>query len=238
MFFETGRHGSEVLELVEEALDKIAVPIEEGAEGGNIDASRQRLDVAPSASMSLDPNIEPGPVVGGQSGPGSALQSGQIDAHADFTPFAELFSSRGFARKIFDGSQAGIPTFHGILVDADYAGEYPEIVIAYLRAAIEANRPLSDEPEKYSELIAKVTGTEASVSYLFHGPLGLQTRDLTWKQEYRKDVATAVETLKLLKRADTDLDLDAFITEKYIRAAFEASPSTMTRASPIMRRRF
>jgi hypothetical protein len=147
-------------------------------------------------------------------------------------------AGEGWSDKILDGSQAGVPTFHGILIDADCAGEYPEIVVAYLRAAIEANRLLSDEPEKCSELIAKVTGIEASVSYLFPGPLGLQTRDLTWKQEYRKDVATAVETLELLKRADTDLDLDAFITEKYIRAVFEASPSTMTRASPIMRRRF
>jgi NitT/TauT family transport system substrate-binding protein len=82
---------------------------------------------------------------------------------------------------------------------------------------------LSAEPEKYSELIAKVTGIEAPVNYLFHGPLGLQTRDLTWKPEYRKDVATSVETLKLLKRADTGLDLEAFITDRYIRAAFKVS---------------
>jgi NitT/TauT family transport system substrate-binding protein len=154
---------------------------------------------------------------------GSALQSNQIDAHAGFVPFAELFPARGFARKIFDGSQATVPTFHGVLVDAEYAEKYPEIVVAFLRAAIEANKLLSAEPEKYSELIAKVTGIEAPVNYLFHGPLGLQTRDLTWKPEYRKDVATSVETLKLLKRADTDLDLDSFINDKYIRQAFKAS---------------
>ena len=154
---------------------------------------------------------------------GSALQSNQIDAHADFVPFAELFPSRGFARKIFDGSQAGFPTFHGLLVDGDYADKYPEVVVAYLRATIEANTLLSAEPEKYSELIAKVTGIDAPVNYLFHGPLGLQTRDLTWKPEYRKDVATSVETLKLLKRTDIGLDLDTFITDKYIRAAFKAS---------------
>jgi NitT/TauT family transport system substrate-binding protein len=154
---------------------------------------------------------------------GSALQSGQIDAHADFVPFAELFPARGFARKIFDGAQAGVATFHGLLVDADYAEKYPEIVIAYLRAEIEANELLSAEPEKYSELIAKVTGVDAAVNYLFLGPLGLQMRDLTWKTEYRKDVATAVETLKILKRADSGLDVDTFITDKFVRAAFKAS---------------
>ncbi|WP_281932407.1 ABC transporter substrate-binding protein [Methylocystis iwaonis] len=154
---------------------------------------------------------------------GSALQSGQIDAHADFVPFAELFPARGFARKIFDGAQAGVPTFHGALVDSDYAEKYPELVVAYLRAVIDANRLLAGEPEKYSELIAKATGIDAPVVYLFHGPLGLQTRDLTWKKEYRQDLATSIETLKLLKRADTGLDLETFIDDRFLRAAFKAS---------------
>lgn len=154
---------------------------------------------------------------------GSALQSNKVEAHADFVPFAELFPHRGFARKIFDGSQANAPTFHGSLVDADYAKKYPEIVVAYLRAAIEADRLIAAEPEKYSELIAKVTGIEAEVNYLFHGPLGLQTRDLSWKPEYRQAVKTSVETLRLLKRTEKDIDIDAFINDQYIRAAFKQS---------------
>jgi len=151
---------------------------------------------------------------------GSALQSGKIDAHADFVPFAELFPHRGFARKIFDGSQANAPTMHGSLVDAEYAKKYPEIVTAFLRAAIEADRLIAAEPEKYSELIAKVTGIEAEVNYLFHGPLGLQTRDFTWKPEYREAVKTSIETLRLLKRTDSDIDANAFINDQYIRNAY------------------
>jgi len=154
---------------------------------------------------------------------GSALQSNQIDAHADFVPFAELFPWRGFARKIYDGSQANGPTFHGALVDADYAAKYPEVVVAYLRAALEADRLIAAEPEKYSELIAKTTGVDAEVNYLFHGPLGLQTRDLTWKPEFRQAVSTSIDTLKLLKRADQGIDVDRFVTDRYIREAFKAS---------------
>ncbi|MBO3274350.1 ABC transporter substrate-binding protein [Pseudomonas schmalbachii] len=154
---------------------------------------------------------------------GSALRSNRIEAHADFVPFAELFPSRGFARKIYDGSQAESPTFHGALVDAAYAKKYPEIVTAYLRASLEADRLFAAEPEKYSELIEKVTGIEAEVNYLFHGPLGLQTRDLTWKSEYRKAVATSIDTLKLLKKTDRGLDVDKFVDDQYIRAAFQQS---------------
>lgn len=152
---------------------------------------------------------------------GSALRSNRIEAHADFVPFAELFPNRGFARKIYDGSQANAPTMHGALVDADYAKRYPEVVTAYLRASIEADRLIAAEPEKYSELIEKVTGIEAEVNYLFHGPLGLQTRDLTWKPEYRQAVATSIDTLKLLKKTDRGLDTAQFIDDQYIRAAFK-----------------
>jgi hypothetical protein len=153
---------------------------------------------------------------------GSALQANKIEAHADFVPFAELFPHRGFARKIFDGAQANAPTYHGSLVDGEYAKKYPEIVVAFLRAAIEADRLIAAEPEKYSELIEKVTGIEAAVNYLFHGPLGLQTRDLTWKPEYRKALATSIETLRLMKPR-VDLKADTFIDDQYIRAAFKQS---------------
>lgn len=153
---------------------------------------------------------------------GPALQANKIDAHADFVPFAELFPWRGFARKIYDGSQADAPTFHGALVDAAYAEKYPEIVTAYVRASLEADRLIAAEPEKYSELIAKVTGIEPEVDYLFHGPLGLQTRDPSWKPEFRQAVATSIETLKLLKRTEEDLDVNAFVTDRFVREAFKA----------------
>ncbi|WP_321897087.1 ABC transporter substrate-binding protein [Burkholderia cepacia] len=154
---------------------------------------------------------------------GSALKANRIDAHADFVPFADLFPYRGIARKIYDGAQSHVPTYHGALVDAAYAQKYPEVVVAYLRAAIEANQLIAQDPEKYSLLIEKTTGIEAPVDYLYHGPLGIQTRDLTWKPEYRQATATAIDTLKLLKKTDVDLDVNTFIDDRYIREAFKAS---------------
>jgi NitT/TauT family transport system substrate-binding protein len=154
---------------------------------------------------------------------GSALQGHKIDAHADFVPFAELFTYRGFARKIYDGAQANAPTFHGTLVSEEYAKKYPEVVVAFLRAAIEADRLVAADPEKYSELIAKVTGIESEVNYLFHGPLGLQTRDFTFKPEYRTALKTAIETLALLKRNDVPLTADEVIDDRYIQEAFKQS---------------
>ncbi|SAK61598.1 ABC transporter substrate-binding protein [Caballeronia ptereochthonis] len=174
------------------------------------------------AAQGWDPERDVNIVTQAPEVAGPALQTHKIDAHADFVPFAELFPYRGFARKIYDGSQAGAATLHGALVEKAYAQKYPEVVVAYLRAVIEANRLLAAQPEKYSELIAKVTGIEPEVDYLFHGPLGLQTRDLTWKPEYRRAVQTSFDTLKLLKRADGDLNANTFIDDSYLRAAFKA----------------
>ncbi|CAN7276016.1 ABC transporter substrate-binding protein [Rhizobacter sp. LjRoot28] len=153
---------------------------------------------------------------------GPALQANKIEAHADFVPFVELFEHRGIARKIFDGAQAGAPTYHGALVSGEYARKHPEVVVAYLRAALEADRLFAADPERYSELIERVTGIEAAVNYLYHGPLGLQTRDLTWKPEYRKALATSIDTLKLMGR-ESPLRADTFIDDRHIRAAFKQS---------------
>src|SRR5215213_7857204 len=44
-----GRDGSEVLELVEEALDAVPRSVQEGAEGGFVEPAGQRLDVGEDA---------------------------------------------------------------------------------------------------------------------------------------------------------------------------------------------
>ena len=52
MLFEARRDGAEVFELVEEAFDEIAQPIEEWAERRDVHASRHWLDIAPGALRS------------------------------------------------------------------------------------------------------------------------------------------------------------------------------------------
>lgn len=174
------------------------------------------------ASQGWDPQKDVNIITQAPEVAGPALQAGKIEAHADFVPFAELFEHRGFARKIFDGAQANAPTYHGSLVSAEYARKYPEVVVAFLRAAIEADRLIAAEPEKFSELIEKVTGIEAAVAYLYHGPLGLQTRDFTWKPEYRTALKTSIETLKLMGR-DSPLEATSFVDDRFIRTAFKQS---------------
>jgi NitT/TauT family transport system substrate-binding protein len=204
--------GSSITSLAELRGRTISVPFASTAHGMLLRAVK---------AHGLDPEKDVNIITQAPEVAGPALQANKIEAHADFVPFAELFAYRGFARKIYDGAQADAPTYHGSLVNAEYAKKYPEIITAFLRAAIEADRIIASDPEKYSELIEKVTGIEAPVNYLYHGPLGLQTRDFTWKPEFRQALKTSIETLKLMRRNDTELNADTFVDDRYIRAAFQ-----------------
>jgi NitT/TauT family transport system substrate-binding protein len=150
---------------------------------------------------------------------GSALKARQIDGHADFVPFGELFPFRGFAKKIYDGSSTGVTTTHGVQVRSDYAAKYPEIVVAYLKAMLEADRLFREDPEGLSEKLATWTGVDAEVYYAFHGPQGIQTRDYSLKPEYITAIRRAQESLKVLKKVDKEINVDTFVNDTFIRQA-------------------
>ncbi|MFZ5897111.1 MAG: ABC transporter substrate-binding protein [Myxococcota bacterium] len=150
---------------------------------------------------------------------GSALKAHQIDAHADFVPFGELFPFRGFARKIYDGSSTGVTTTHGVQVRSDFAAKYPEVVVAYLKATLEADRLYREKPEELSEKLAAWTGVDAEVYYAFHGPRGIQTRDYSLKPEYVTAIRRAQESLKVLKKVDKEIDIEHYVNDRFIRQA-------------------
>jgi NitT/TauT family transport system substrate-binding protein len=150
---------------------------------------------------------------------GSALKAKQIDAHANFVPFGELFPFRGFAKKIYDGSSTGVTTTHGVQVRSDFADKYPELVVAYLKATLEADRLFRESPEELSEKLQGWTGVDAEVYYAFHGPQGIQTRDYSLKPEYRGAIARAQESLKVLKKVTKEVDVARYLDDRFIRQA-------------------
>ena len=147
------------------------------------------------------------------------LQEKKIDAHADFVPFAELLPFRGFARKIFDGVETNLPTFHGVVVRSDFADKYPEVVVAYLKAIIAANQWLRADPKLASEKIAEWTGISKEVVYIFLGPGGNMTVDPTIKPALIDAAATDVKVLQSLGRMK-EFDPKKWVDESYIRKAY------------------
>ena len=147
------------------------------------------------------------------------LQEKKIDAHADFVPFAELLPFRGFARKVFDGVETRLPTFHGVVVRTDFAKQYPEIVEAYLKAVLDAEAWVRADPKRAAEQISAWTGTDKEVVYIFLGPGGIMTIDPTIKPQL---VDAAREDVKVLQKLDRikEFDVGPWVNDAYLRKVF------------------
>lgn len=148
------------------------------------------------------------------------LQERKIDAHADFVPFAELLPFRGYARKIFDGAETKVPTFHGVVVRQDFADKYPEIVVAYLEALIEANAWFRADPKLAAEKVEEWTKIEKEVLYIFLGPGGIMTLDPTLKPKWNETIKYDTTVLEKLGRVKP-FDVDKWFDDRFIRQAFK-----------------
>jgi NitT/TauT family transport system substrate-binding protein len=147
------------------------------------------------------------------------LQEKKIDAHADFVPFAELLPFRGFARKIFDGVETNLPTWHGVVVRTDFAEKYPEVVVAYIKALVAANEWFRADPKLASEKIQEWTGINKEVVYIFLGPGGNMTTNPTIKPILIDAAAQDVKVLQNLGRMK-EFDVTKWVDDSYIRKAF------------------
>lgn len=147
------------------------------------------------------------------------IEAGRIDAHADFCPWSEIMEYRGTGRKIYDGSEAEIPTFHGTVVRKDFADEYPEVVEGYLTATLEAQKWIQDDPMNAAIKVSEWTGVEKEVLYLYFSEGGITTFEASMKPEW-------VDALKydhaLLQRevGIPDLAFDRWLDDSYLRNAY------------------
>jgi len=148
------------------------------------------------------------------------LQEKRIDGHGDFVPFAELLPYRGFARKIFDGAQTKIPTFHGVIVRKDFGEKHPEVVTAYIKALMEANDWVRKNPKAAAEKIQEWTRIDKEVAYVFLGPGGMHTLDPTIKPRWVDTIKIAYGVLRKLDRVK-DFNVDAWVNESYVQAVYK-----------------
>lgn len=149
------------------------------------------------------------------------IQAGRIDAHADFCPWSEIMEFRATGRKIYDGSEARIPTFHGIVVRESYAKQYPEVVEGVLKATLEAQKWIQENPVEAAVKVSEWTGVEKEVLYLYFSEGGITTAEASIKDEW---VEAMKYDLDLLKRevGVPDLDFNRWVDDRYLRSAYKA----------------
>jgi NitT/TauT family transport system substrate-binding protein len=187
----------------------VSVPFGSAAHGMVLKALQDRG--LPADALDL---VSQSPEVGSTN-----LQEKKIDAHADFVPFAELLPFRGFARKIFDGVETNLPTWHGVVVRTDFAEKYPEVVVGYLKAKIAADAWVRSDPKTAAEKIQEWTGIPKEVVYIFLGPGGNMTLDPTIKPALIDAATQDVKVLQNLGRMK-EFDVKAWVDDSYLRKAF------------------
>lgn len=147
------------------------------------------------------------------------IAAGKIAAHSDFCPWSEIMEFRGTGRKIYDGSEAGVPYLHGVVVRQDFSDEYPEVVTAFIKAVIEAGQWIESNPMEAVEKMEKWTGVEKEVLYIYFSSGGHLTLDPTIKDKWIEALAFDHKVLER-EKAIPPLDFDAWITEDFVQAAY------------------
>jgi len=147
------------------------------------------------------------------------IAANKIDAHADFCPWSELMEFRGTGRKIYDGSETGVPYLHGVVVREDFADQYPEIVTAFVKAVYEAGDWIREDPARAVDLMEKWTGVEKEVLYIYFSQGGHLTLDPTIKPEW-VDALKFNHGVLVAEKSIPTLDFDEWITEEYVEAAY------------------
>jgi NitT/TauT family transport system substrate-binding protein len=148
------------------------------------------------------------------------IAANKIDAHADFCPWSELMEYRGTGRKIYDGSDAGVPYLHGVVVRDDFAKQYPEIVVAFIEAVHDAGEWIKADPVRAVESMEKWSGIEKEVLYLYFSKGGHLTLDPTIKPQWI-DALKFDHNVLAKEQAIPPLDFDAWIDDGYIRTAYK-----------------
>ncbi|MBD2234540.1 LysR family transcriptional regulator [Phormidium tenue] len=76
----------------------------------------------------------------------SGRSTSPVDGYAYFAPFHEIAKHRGQFRRLLHENLDGLPTFHGVVIRAALAEQYPEIAVAYLRALLAAQYWYANQP--------------------------------------------------------------------------------------------
>ena len=148
------------------------------------------------------------------------IAAGKIDAHSDFCPWSELMEFRGTGRKIYDGSEAGVPYLHGVVVRSELAKEHPDVVVAFIKAVVDAGKWIDADPMRATKLMEEWTGVEKEVLYLYFSRGGHLTLDPTIKPKWL-DALQFDHKVLVDQKQSPPLDFKAWITEDYIRKAYK-----------------
>ncbi|WP_406835500.1 ABC transporter substrate-binding protein [Streptomyces sp. AHU1] len=201
---------------------KVSTSIGSAADGTLVRALR-RAGVDPDKGIG---KLNQQPAVGA-----SALSAGSVDALSQFVAWPGLLAYQGKAKALYDGAQLDLPTFHGVTVREDFAEKRPAVLEAFLKAQAKTTDYLDAHPVSAAEKVAEATGLPAEVVYLYNGAHGISTFDPAVKPRLVSALKQDVSILRSAKLTG-DVDVDAFVDDRYVRKALGAAYAERLAASP------
>ncbi|RKT52204.1 ABC transporter substrate-binding protein [Saccharothrix australiensis] len=167
----------------------------------------------------------------------SALQGGGVAALSQFVAWPGQLVFAGQAKVLYDGAALDFPTLHGVVVRGPFAAAHPDVLAEFLRAQLDATEYLHRAPLEAAEVVARVTGLPPEVVYLYNGPNGIATFDLSLKSVLRAALRDDVPLLRSIGDIEP-LDVDRFVDDGPLRSVFAGTedlvnPARVTGVDPV-----
>jgi sulfonate transport system substrate-binding protein len=144
-----------------------------------------------------------------------ALEKEQIDAAVVWEQFITLLADSGKATVIADGTDIKKGNLVSY-VTKKYADANPEVIAAYIKASQRASEYIKTYPKEAAETLAKDVGIEVDLLVKIFD-------NLEFNQKLTDDDINEIKRVKdyILseKIIQNDIDIDSFITTKYIKEA-------------------
>jgi NitT/TauT family transport system substrate-binding protein len=115
-----------------------------------------------------------------------------------------------------------VPTFHAVVARQAFTAAHPEVMQAFLESVRDTTDYLNQHPLEATQKVASITGLEPEVVYLYNGPNGLVSFDMTIKPQLVEAMAEILPFLKDLGSVQ-NLDLGKFVNDRYLRQIFGSS---------------
>lgn len=150
----------------------------------------------------------------------AAIDGQQVDALAQFVPWPQLVIFRNQGRLLYDGGDNEVPTFHGVVVRKHFAKDHPEVMTAFMQAVKITTDAIVADPLQAALRVSAITGIEPEVVYLYNGPNGLVSFDMTLKPQFDPAFAKTKEFLVNRGSVSADFDVPGFLNDGYLRELF------------------
>jgi NitT/TauT family transport system substrate-binding protein len=150
----------------------------------------------------------------------AAIEGDQVDALAQFVPWPQLVIFRDQGRLLYDGGDNDVPTFHGIVVRKQFADANPEVMTAFMQAVQATTDYIVTNPLQAALRVSALTGIEPEVVYLYNGPNGLVSFDMTLKPQFLAAFTKVKDFLVNRGSVTADFDIQGFLNDRYLRQLF------------------